>query len=354
MPIADSSHAVAEAARAFGVGPVTNVSALSGGYIHGSWLVALDDGRRVVAQHINRSVFADIDACEDTLDRVVRHLALSAVSVPSHLRTNSLRLHHETRDGTVWRMTWFVEETHALEAAPDAATAEQAAALFGRYDAALADVAAGLPRPTIPHFHDLAFRRAQLESAVEHDRLGRVGSCRHDIAAARGVVAELMSSLDELGPLPVRPTHGDAKIANLRFSNESQRPVVVLDLDTTMMAPILVDLGELLRSGSTDITEDGAGDGQVVSVDEQRIAAIVRGFLDGLGSSLSAVERQSLRYAGPRMSIFNGIRFLADHLSGDTYYAVERPGQNLDRARTQLALAEQLTAYADVVTEAAS
>jgi Ser/Thr protein kinase RdoA (MazF antagonist) len=356
MPIADSAkhQAVADAVHAFGVGPVAAVSALSGGYIHGSWLVDLDDGRRAVAQQINRAVFTDIDACEDTLDRVVRHLATSDVAVPLHLRTRSHALHYEAGDGAIWRMTWFVEGSHALAAAPATATAEQAAALFGRYDAALADLPGGLPRPTIPHFHDLAFRRAQLESAVDHDRLGRAASCRHDIATARRVVAELLSSLDRLGPLPLRPTHGDAKMANLRFSNETRRPVVVLDLDTTMMAPVLVDLGELLRSGSTDLAEDGADNGHDASVDEERVAAIVRGFLDGLGPSLLPVERQSFRHAGPRMSIFNGIRFLADHLSGDTYYAIERAGQNLDRARTQLALASHLADLAEVVSDIAS
>ena len=32
------------------------------------------------------------------------------------------------------------------------------------------------------------------------------------------------------------------------------------------------------------------------------------------------------------------IRFLADHLDGDRYYRIARPGHNLDRARAQLAL----------------
>jgi hypothetical protein len=32
------------------------------------------------------------------------------------------------------------------------------------------------------------------------------------------------------------------------------------------------------------------------------------------------------------------MRFLADHLAGDRYFRIRRPGQNLDLARTQLAL----------------
>ena len=33
-----------------------------------------------------------------------------------------------------------------------------------------------------------------------------------------------------------------------------------------------------------------------------------------------------------------GIRFLADHINGDTYFKIHRENHNLDRARTQLKL----------------
>jgi hypothetical protein len=36
------------------------------------------------------------------------------------------------------------------------------------------------------------------------------------------------------------------------------------------------------------------------------------------------------------------MRFLADHLSGDVYFKITRPGQNLDRARVQFRMAEEM------------
>ena len=36
------------------------------------------------------------------------------------------------------------------------------------------------------------------------------------------------------------------------------------------------------------------------------------------------------------------MRFLTDHLEGDVYFRIHRPGQNLDRARTQFALVKSL------------
>ena len=38
----------------------------------------------------------------------------------------------------------------------------------------------------------------------------------------------------------------------------------------------------------------------------------------------------------------DGIRFLTDHINGDTYYHIYYTGQNLDRARTQLKLVEDM------------
>ena len=43
----------------------------------------------------------------------------------------------------------------------------------------------------------------------------------------------------------------------------------------------------------------------------------------------------------------NAGRFLTDHLSGDTYFRIHRPGHNQGRARVQLRLTEQLLAGVD-------
>ena len=47
-------------------------------------------------------------------------------------------------------------------------------------------------------------------------------------------------------------------------------------------------------------------------------------------------------YAALIITIEDGIRFLTDHINGDTYYNIFYPGQNLDRARTQLKLVEDM------------
>jgi len=53
---------------------------------------------------------------------------------------------------------------------------------------------------------------------------------------------------------------------------------------------------------------------------------------------LSADELALVDAAGPVVTYEQAVRFLTDHLEGDVCYRTTRPGQNLDRARSQLDL----------------
>ena len=44
------------------------------------------------------------------------------------------------------------------------------------------------------------------------------------------------------------------------------------------------------------------------------------------------------------MTLECGVRFLTDYLNGDSYFHTSRPGQNLDRARTQMKLFQDMEA----------
>ena len=61
-----------------------------------------------------------------------------------------------------------------------------------------------------------------------------------------------------------------------------------------------------------------------------------------LKKMLTREELELLPYASLIITSEDGIRFLMDHINGDTYYNIYYPGQNLDRARTQLKLVEDM------------
>ena len=67
-----------------------------------------------------------------------------------------------------------------------------------------------------------------------------------------------------------------------------------------------------------------------------------RGYLEACGDILTRKELELLPYASLIITAEDGIRFLMDHIDGDTYYHIDYQGQNLDRCRTQLKLLEDM------------
>ena len=322
-------------AAAFGRPAPTRARLIGTGHIHAT---VVADG--VVYQRINTDVFGDLETLADTTARVSEHLRArrtANVAVPAPVRTTTGDLLWRAPDGAVWRATEEVPDVEATPVARSAAEAEEAARAFGAFVAALADLPGPALRDAIPRFHDFAWRRAQLAAAVAADRLGRRHACRSVVADAEVLAAEVADALSAVGAdgLPPRVVHNDAKIANVLFRDG--RAVAVVDLDTVMVGTLLADLGELLRTGATSAAEDEP-DVASVELDHERIAAIVTGFLDGLGGLATPAELTALPYSGAWLATENGLRFLADHLDGDRYFGADRPEHNLDRARAQLRL----------------
>ena len=68
----------------------------------------------------------------------------------------------------------------------------------------------------------------------------------------------------------------------------------------------------------------------------------MRGYLSECGSSLTDKEIEMLPFSAKLITLECGMRFLTDYLQGDVYFKTSRPGQNLDRCRTQLRLVEDM------------
>ncbi|MBP1621279.1 MAG: mucin desulfatase, partial [Acidobacteria bacterium] len=172
---------------------------------------------------------------------------------------------------------------------------------------------------------------------------GRAAGAREEIdfALDQAGLADALAALVRRGLLAVRVVHNDTKLNNVLLDDATGRAVCVIDLDTVMPGLVLHDVGDLVRSAAGAAAEDVPDHRRHVVVPE-RFAAIARGFADGLGDQLSALERSNLVLAARVMTFECGIRFLTDHLDGDRYFRVHRPGHNLDRCRTQFALLRSL------------
>lgn len=121
----------------------------------------------------------------------------------------------------------------------------------------LSDMEDGALGETIPDFHNIEFRIGGLRDAVARDEAGRLGKVRWmaDELLGRSDEMCLAERLHREGRLPKRVTHCDTKVNNLLF-DERDRPLCVIDLDTTMPGYVLSDFGDFIRTGANTGAED--------------------------------------------------------------------------------------------------
>ncbi|MDR1927803.1 MAG: mucin desulfatase, partial [Oscillospiraceae bacterium] len=67
-----------------------------------------------------------------------------------------------------------------------------------------------------------------------------------------------------------------------------------------------------------------------------------RGYLETAGCALTGTEIDNLAFSVKLMTYECGMRFLTDYLSGDVYFRIHQPDDNLVRCRTQFKLVEKI------------
>jgi hypothetical protein len=122
--------------------------------------------------------------------------------------------------------------------------------------------------------------------------------------------------------------------------------ICVIDLDTVMPGLSLYDFGDSIRSGANPAAEDER-DLSRVWMELELFEHFTRGFLEYARDFLTRIELEYLPFSAKIMTFECGMRFLTDYLNGDTYYKVHRPGHNLDRARTQFKMVEDMESKFD-------
>lgn len=346
-----SGSNVEAAARAFAIdGSLVAAAPYGSGHINDSYKVSFDcpgAPAHLLMQRINHRIFHDPVSLMDNIERVTTHVASRINGAPdAYRRVLTLiptRAHggflHIDSDGNYWRAYRFVEHTATYNSVHSPEQAHQAGRAFGEFQNQLADLAAPRLHDTIPNFHHTPSRFAALERAIEADPANRAAACQAEIQFALDRKPLTTVLLD--AHLPERVTHNDTKINNLLFDEVTGESICVIDLDTVMPGLSAYDFGDLVRTSTAPVAEDEQ-DLSRVEMQFPLFEALTRGYLSTAGSFLTPDEKRSLAVAGNLITFEIAIRFLTDHLNGDTYFKVHRPNHNLDRTRTQFKLLSSL------------
>lgn len=311
------------------------------GHINTTYLVTTDAGRRYIMQKINLTVFPDVDGLMENVAAVTGFLA-SQTDDPRgamHL-VPTLEGKNYLRDGAggCWRMYEFVENSICLQSPESDQDFYESAIAFGRFQQQMAAFDASTLHETIPNFHNTPDRYRQFKETLAADPAGRCGDVEAEIAfvmAREGEAGTLRGMLED-GRLPLRVTHNDTKLNNVMLDAVTRRALCVIDLDTVMPGLSLYDFGDSIRFGAATAAEDER-DLSKMEMSLHLFTIFTRGFLTAC-PGLTETEKAMLPMGAKLMTLECGMRFLKDHLDGDHYFSIQRPGQNLDRARTQFRL----------------
>jgi len=349
------AQAVGGVARHFEIGgEFRSATRYGSGHINDTYCIVFDqagDEARFIVQRINSGIFKNPAALMENIQRVTSHLAAQMAGEPESGRrvltlipARAGRAWHVDAEGNFWRAYRFIEGARTYDAVESAEQAFEAAKAFGRFQQMLASLPAPRLHETIPDFHNTPKRFAALEEAIAADVAGRASLARREIefALARKSMASVL--LD--AKLPERVTHNDTKFSNVLLDDATGEGICVVDLDTVMPGLALYDFGDMVRTTTSPAMEDER-DLSRVTMQFTMFEALVRGYLQYAGGFLTKAEKQHLAFSGKLITFEQGIRFLADYLAGDTYYKVQREGQNLDRCRTQFKLIESIEKQED-------
>jgi Ser/Thr protein kinase RdoA (MazF antagonist) len=328
------------------------------GLINHTWRVH-HSSQNYILQKINQAVFKDPALIAANIEAIGSYLEKNQPEYffVSPLRTkNGESMVHIPEQG-YFRLFPFVRNSHTVNVASSAQEAFEAARQFGLFTKVLSGLPVDNLNITLPGFHDLTLRHFQFEHACRHGNLYRIRRAQEEIDFLRqhSHVVATFQHLTAKNKLKLRITHHDTKISNVLFDREG-KGLCVIDLDTVMPGYFISDVGDMMRTYLSPVSEEEK-DLSRISIREEYFEAILQGYLQEMAGELNTDEVDHFVYSGMFLIYMQAMRFLTDYLNDDVYYGAAYEEHNYMRAKNQICLFAQLAkqekALKKMVTEAA-
>lgn len=345
-----------DAIYAFGFGNrCSYVKPFGAGHINETYAVYMPgregDELSYVLQRVNSNVFKDPAGVMDNIFGVteyLRNVIRREGGDPdretlSYIKTKSGCNYFEDSEGEPWRCYNFIPDSVCYQLVEEPEQFYQSGSSFGHFLKQLCDYPASKLNETIPDFHNTVKRFGAFQVALKRDLKNRAASCRPEIdfALAREKDCGVLVEQQDAGILPLRVTHNDTKLNNILFDEKTGKGLCIIDLDTIMPGLAANDFGDSIRFGASTAAEDEV-DLSKVHFDIGLYELYAKGYLETAGTVLTQEEKESLPWGARLITLECGMRFLTDYLQGDTYFKTTHPTHNLERARTQFRLVEEM------------
>lgn len=334
------------------------------GHINDTYLLTFEIGdmgdMSAILQRMNREIFTQPVELMENIVGVTSYLREKIIENGGDPERETLNIipakdgkaYYVDSKGEYWRSYKFITDAKCYDQVEKPEDFYESAVAFGNFQRLLADYPADTLHETIKGFHDTRARFEVFKQAVAQDVCGRAASVDREIefVLAHEEIARVLGEFQEKGLVPLRVTHNDTKLNNIMIDNTTRKGICVIDLDTVMPGLAVNDFGDSIRFGASTGTEDEK-DLSKVSCSMELFEIYVKGFLQGCAGSLTPTEVELLPMGAKVMTYECGMRFLTDYLQGDHYFKIHREEHNLDRARTQFKLVEDMEAKWDIMKE---
>jgi Ser/Thr protein kinase RdoA (MazF antagonist) len=326
-------------------GATCPISLLGCGNINDTFLVA-SAGAPFVLQRVNRRVFPQPISVINNFAEITHYLSGRQTQTDKTFRTAlpvptlAGALFFIDPQGEYWRGQTYLPHT-SCRTLTSPGQAFQIGRVLASFHNLVADLDGQCLADPLPGFHNLPRYLHEFDRLPTKKQTGADGVYRYCFQAIQQGRrwATILEEARISGLLTVQAIHGDPKIDNFLFDDRGLADGM-LDLDTVGAGIIHYDLGDCLRSCCNRAGESSA-DGRAVFFDMEICRAILAGYFS-LPQQLSAEQRAYIFDAVLAVTFELGVRFLTDHLRGNSYFKVRQDGENLVRAERQFRLVEDI------------
>ncbi len=335
---------------------VSKIQPFGNGLINNTWHVQCEEGNFIL-QRINNTIFKKP---EDIAHNIKTISTYFSATQPQYLFVKPLQTIDDKdllflEDEGYFRIFPFVPHSHTIDVVTNTQQAFEAAKQFGSFTNLLRGLSVQQLKITLPDFHNLSLRYHQFETALANGNITRVAQSMDAIEYLNSqknivFIYEVICSSSDFKK---RVTHHDTKISNVLL-DESDKGLCVIDLDTVMPGYFISDVGDMMRTYLSPVSEEEK-DFAKIEIREDYFKAIAQGYLGEMKNVLSEAEINHFVYAGKFMIYMQALRFLTDYLNDDIYYGSKYEGHNFVRANNQITLLkkyiEKETTLSNIIKE---
>lgn len=335
-------------------GKIIDIFQKNSGNINKTYIVTTQDKekqRKYTLQKINTTVFNEPYLLMQNIENITKYYR-------NYLRINNLDEERGTlsviktknnmnlfctNDKEYYRMYNYIDNSVSYNTLENADMFYNVGVAFGGFVKVLNDYPMDKLHETIPNFHNSKVRFQDFLSAIKKDPCNRVKNVASEIVylIQRSDEFSLIVDAIKSDEIPVRVTHNDTKLNNVLFDKDTNEVLAVIDLDTVMPGSALYDFGDAIRAGAATAFEDEL-DLNKVTINMDYFKSFTKAYLAETKDILTPKEIEYLPLSCKIITLELAMRFLNDYINGDTYFKCDYENHNLDRARNQLKLANEI------------